>query len=192
MRLVQREMALRDQTRALDRRRTQQGYHEAAQVLAQEQRDLGFSVAALLARVFGPEIQERLRAAGAAMNDAALLLEKPETGGETIAAETEVIELLGSAAKSAGQMSGNSKGMQALAELLSLMEVGNSPGGNPEGAGSNLASRASTGAASQDNREQRQVEKTTGYQNDSFPEEFREALGKFFEAREALMDRPSL
>ena len=192
MRLVQREMALRDQTRALDRRRSQEDYHQAAQVLAQEQRDLGFAVAALLARVFGPEVQMRLRAAGAAMNDAALLLEKPETGGETIAAETEVIELLGSAAKSAAQMNGNSKGMQALAELLTLMEVGNSPGGNPEGAASNLASSVTTGAATQDGREQRRIQKTTGYQNDSFPEEFREALGKFFEAREALMNRPSL
>lgn len=191
MRLVQREMALRDQTRALDRRRTQEDYNEAAQVLAQEQRDLGFAVAALLARVFGPEVQMRLRAAGSAMNDAALLLEKPETGGETIAAETEVIELLGSAAKSASQMSGNSKGMEALAELLTLMEVGNSPGGNPEGAASNLASRATAGAANEDNREQRQIEKTTGYQNDSFPEEFREALGKFFEAREALISSPA-
>ena len=133
----------------------------------------------------------RLRAAGSAMNDAALLLEKPETGGETIAAETEVIELLGSAAKNASQMSGNSKGMQALAELLSLMEVGNSPGGNPEGAASNLASNATTGVTTEDNREHRQIEKTTGYQNDSFPEEFREALGKFFEAREALIGAPA-
>lgn len=191
MRIVQREMALRDQTRALDRRRNQEDYHEAAQVLAQEQRDLGFAVAALLARVFGPEVQMRLRAAGSAMNDAALLLEKPETGGETIAAETEVIELLGSAAKNASQMSGNSKGMQALAELLSLMEVGNSPGGNPEGAASNLASNATTGVTTEDNREHRQIEKTTGYQNDSFPEEFREALGKFFEAREALIGAPA-
>ena len=81
--------------------------------------------------------------------------------------------------------------MQALAELLSLMEVGNSPGGNPEGAASNLASNATTGVTTEDNREHRQIEKTTGYQNDSFPEEFREALGKFFEAREALIGAPA-
>lgn len=188
MRLVQREMALRDQTRALDQRRTANGYVSAAKRLAMVQREMQFEVAQLLARALGPEVQEKLRVAARAMDDAATLLDKPETGGATIAAETEVIEHLGKAAQSAGQMGGQSKAMEALEELLALMELGNSPGGNPQGSASDLASTEARGAMERDGREARSVEGIRGHAPGDLPEEFREALGRFFERREALRE----
>lgn len=191
MRLVQREMTLREQTRALDERKIAQEYPNSAERLAGEQRSIGFSVAGLLARALGPDLQIRLRASVNAINEAAALLDKPETGGETIAAETEVIELLADAAKTSGQMSGNSKAAEALAEVLAMMELGNSPGGNDSGGVSTLASRETNGATSQDDREERRVRQTTGFAAGDFPEEFRDALGHFFEKREQLRQEAS-
>ncbi len=191
MRLVQREMTLRDQTRAADQRRNAPSYATSARKLAEEQRAIGLSVAQLIVRVLGPELQARLRAAAAAINDASELLQRPETGGETIAAETEVIELLANAARSSGQASGNSKTVQALEEMLVQMELGNSPGGNASGGRSALASANAEGATGQDKPEERRIENTRGFAGGDFPEEFREALGYFFEQREELREGES-
>lgn len=192
MRLVQREMALRDQTRAADRLAHEEpAYARAAQQLAADQRAIVHSVAGLLAQLMGPELQLRLRAAAKAMDDAVNLLNIPATGGETIAAETEAIERLAEAAKASGQMGGESKTVQAFAELLAMMEIGNSPGGNASGDSSTLAIAAARGAATQDGREQRTVERSGGQVGGDFPEEFREALGHFFEQREKLRTPPS-
>ena len=186
IRLTQREMTLRQQTRALHRQRETQGYAAAAEKLAAEQRDIGFALARLIPRALGPELQRRLREAARAIDDAAKLLAKPDTGGQTIAAESEVIELLAAAAKTSGQMGGRSQGIQALAELLAAMELGHSPGGNDSGDASALASRHAQGAASQDGRQARAPRKITGLAAGDFPEEFRQVLEHFFEQREKL------
>jgi small-conductance mechanosensitive channel len=191
MRLLQREMTLRDQTRAADALKEDAAHHaQVAAGLAADQRDIAFSVASLLARLMDPNLQQRLRGAAEAMDDAAALLERADTGGETIAAETDAIERLAQAAKASGQMGGQSKTVNALAEVLAMMEVGNSPGGNDSGESSSLASRASEGAMGEDGREARTIGKTSGRVAGDFPEEFREALGHFFEAREALRTAP--
>ena len=188
MRLVQREMSLRDQTRLLDQRQEAIEDHPAqASELATEQWAVGRSVAGILATVFQPAVQQRLRQAAKAIDDAGKLLDQANTGGETIAAQTEVIELLGQAAKSSGQGAGKSAGMEALAEMLEEMQIGNSPGGNPIGGASSLASQAAEGAADCDDVEDRNIDKTSGLADGDLPAEFREVLGAFFEQRELLL-----
>ena len=188
MRLVQREMPLRNETRLLDQRKEVIDDHTSqASALASEQWTVGRSVAGILATVFQPAVQQRLHQAAKAIDDAGKLLDQANTSGETIAAQTEVIELLGQAAKSSGQGAGKSAGMEALADMLEEMQIGNSPGGNPIGGTSSLASQKAKGAADRDDAEDRNIDKTSGLAHDDLPAEFRDALGYFFEQREVLL-----
>ncbi len=189
MRLVQREMTLRDETRTLHAmRETHADYAGAAAKLAFSQWDIGKDVANLLAQAFNPGIQKRLRNAVKGISDAGQLLEKKETGPETIAAETEVIEVLAEAAKNSGEAGGNASSMEALEEMLAEMQIGNRPGGNAMGGASSLVGAAFDGESVTDGREERTVDKTTGNVEGKIPEEFREVLTSFFEQRDALLE----
>jgi hypothetical protein len=124
------------------------------------------------------------------MADARQLLAKPETGGETVGAETEVIELLSStieqSSQSAGQSSSSAQ-MQALMQMLQRMaqrgQPGQRPGGNWTGGGTDNASPSTTGAAGA-GRGQRGVEKTGGHDTSAWPAEFRDALEGYFNSIE--------
>ena len=189
MRLVQREMTLRENTRQLEKaKESRPSYKEDAVQLSQDQLGIGRDVIRLAAKAFHPDIQERLREASRSISDAATLLQKPQTDGETIAAETEAIEWLGKAAESSSQGGGNqSSGVAAMMEMMMEMQISNSPGGNAMGGVSSLASDEARGKSERDDTQSRKVSKASGAVGGDFPEEFREALGHYFERREAWL-----
>jgi hypothetical protein len=104
------------------------------------------------------------------MHEAHGLLERPETGAETIAAETHVIELLMQARRI--RPGGGGGG-------------GNTPGGGGGGE-TDIAALALIGAGEERNRQadDREVRQATGVSGSELPEEFRTGLDAFFQALE--------
>ena len=194
MRIRQQEQDLREQTRILDDTKANNArYAERAEDLARWQAELRKRVEAAPQEVKLPdEIMQKLDklfdAVVAAMADARQLLAKPDTGGETLGAETAVIELL-SATVEQSQSSSKSSGsaqMQALMKMLQQMaqrmgKAGQQPGGNWSGGTTDNASPANPGNAS-DGRGTREVEKTGGHDTSAWPAEFRDALEGYFNA----------
>ena len=105
------------------------------------------------------------------MREAQELLARPETGPETIAAETEAIELLLQARRSSGAGGGGGGG--------------SSPGGGGSG-DTQEAALASIGVDDQTGSmgETRTVNQATGVTGTEFPAEFRSGLDAYFRAHE--------
>jgi hypothetical protein len=125
----------------------------------------------------------------AAMADARQLLAKPETGGETLGAETEVIELLSKSCEqcsSQGQKSGGAQ-MEALMQMMRRMfgmgQGGTTPGGNWSGGTTSDPSGTGNGEASS-GRGGHTVEKAGGQDSSGWPAEFKDALEGYFKALE--------
>jgi hypothetical protein len=195
MRIRQQEQELREQTRALDETKAQNPeYAERAEALAKWQHQLREQIEKAPAEVNLPEaIMEKLDklfdATVAAMADARQLLSKPETGGETLGAETEVIELLSQSTdqcSSQCQQSGGAQ-MEALMQMMRRMfgmgQGGTTPGGNWSGGTTSDPSGTGSGDASS-GRGGRTVEKAGVQDSSGWPAEFRDALEGFFNALE--------
>jgi hypothetical protein len=119
---------------------------------------------------FGKEVR-LLSAVSQVMDEATLILGKPDTASEAIAAETEAIELLLQARRPNPKGGGGG---------------GDSPGG---GNGSQTASQAALaelgpGSAAETKPDQRPVGQSTGKAGKQFPEEFKAGLDAFFNALE--------
>jgi len=198
MRIRQQEQELREQTRLLDEtKEANRQYPERANDLARWQAELRDRVVAAPEEVKLPaEIARRLDrlfdAVVAAMADARQLLAKPDTGGETVGAETEVIELLSATIEQSSQNASSKSGshnaqMQALMQMLQRMaqgsQSGQRPGGNWTGGNTDAASPATSGSAGT-GRGRRDVEKTSGHDTAAWPVEFRDALEGYFNAME--------
>jgi hypothetical protein len=124
------------------------------------------------------------------MDDATDMLLDAETGGETIAAQTEVIEKIFEAAKK--KQGGEGQGAQGMMEMMKRMmgegaegdekKPGKKPGDKP-GDGrkgdSDSANTANNGAANGQKAEERRVPKASGLTDQSFPEEYRKALDAY-------------
>ncbi|MDX1565187.1 MAG: hypothetical protein R3236_07265, partial [Phycisphaeraceae bacterium] len=105
MRLLDGEIELRDETRELEQSReavAAQLYDRRAKLLSETQKQLQKKTSEVIRKIeelpngasdFEKEIQ-LLNLAGSVMGEAKLILGRPETGPEAIAAETEVIEML--------------------------------------------------------------------------------------------------
>jgi hypothetical protein len=112
-----------------------------------------------------------LSAVSHVLDEATLILEKPETGGEAIAAETEAIELLLQARRpnpkggGGGGDSAGGGGSAASASHAALTELG-------------------PGSAAETKAEVRPVGQATGKAGKQFPEEFKAGLDAFFNALE--------
>jgi hypothetical protein len=121
-------------------------------------------------RRFAKEVR-LLSAVSQVMDESTLILGKPETGGEAIAAETEAIELLLQARRP------NPKG-------------GGGGGDNPGGGGraasaANAAlSELGPGSAAETKADVRPVGQSTGKAGKQFPEEYKAGLDAFFNALE--------
>ncbi|HUF61624.1 MAG TPA: hypothetical protein VMN36_06080 [Verrucomicrobiales bacterium] len=186
MRIVQKEMDIRNQTRSLDA--TREGnpeYTTRSRALAGEQMLVGKDIHDLMEAYPIPMLHQILGQADRAVADATGLLNRPDTGGETVAAETEVIEILANASQSCCG-AGASAGMMAMMQMMMGMSVGQSPGGNPGGGLSDRANDDVAGDAEGGRAEDRSVQKASGRSLSEFPAEFREALGKYFEAVEQI------
>ena len=124
------------------------------------------------------------------MDDATDMLLDAETGGETIAAQTEVIEKIFEAAKK--KQGGEGQGAQGMMEMMKRMmgegaegdekKPGKKPGDKPgdgQKGDSDSANTANNGAANGQKAEERRVPKASGLNDQSFPEEYRKALDAY-------------
>ncbi len=183
MKILEREIGLREETRALEQVRSilqAEDFAEQAQPLADTQLELQERVAVVTRKIrelpdgeaaFGREIA-LLSRVEQVMQEAAVLLATPETGPETIAAETEAIELL-LQAKRINPKGGGGSG-------------GSSPGGGGSG-DTDEAALALVGAGSERNArpQTRDVEMSTGTTGRELPVEFRSGLDAYFSNLEA-------
>ncbi len=154
-------------------------YGKLAQGLAAKQFDNGKNVQGAIDDIRAlPKGDEKfpkelmlLTAVTNAMADADRLLEKPETGDPTIAAETEAIELLLQAKRQKPNGGGGG---------------GSTPGGGGKAASASSAALADIGPGSDVNSQQnaRPVGQSTGHAGREFPEEFRTGLDSYFNALE--------
>jgi len=192
LRIAQQEDALRTQTRATDRLQPGKRQHKArSRRLLDKQLGLLADVNVMTADAWSPLLYDLLEEVAHAMDDAGELLERPQTDGETIAAETEVIELLTRACGSC-QSQCNSAAAGMLAQMMAQLvkSQGKKPGqGSVAGGESKFAGNAQIDGqpAAGSVGESRSVEKTSGRIDPAtIPEEFREAVEQYFRAMEEL------
>ena len=169
-------------------------HKETASKLAVQQDELQADTSDLILGETNEEVVELLKKCRHAMNDAVDLLEVYNTGGQTLAAQSDVIELIyqpkpgGRAlmdmlrqllgmdhdAQSAEQQEGDEKGQEG-----SQKGSGNNSGRGTNGK-SNMASSQDKGVSNPDTAvETRSVPKSTGMSADDMPSEFRKALDAY-------------
>lgn len=182
-------------------------HKETASKLAVQQDELQADTSDLILGETNEEVVELLKKCRHAMNDAVDLLEVYNTGGQTLAAQSDVIELIYQAAKAKmtgadGQPKPGGRAlMDMLRQLLGMdhdaqsaeqQEGGDEKGqegsqkgsGNNSGRGtngkSNMASSQDKGVSNPDTAvETRSVPKSTGMSADDMPSEFRKALDAY-------------
>lgn len=164
-----------------------------AETTAEHQDELSADVQQLIIEQTAPEVIQLLKEAEGIMNETTDRLLARETGGETIAAQTEIIEKIEQAAR---QKSGGGGGMMGMLERMTgkageeTKEGGNGKDGDQAGKGRGGASDAGSpgdpvkggGAA-----EERRVPKAAGTAGTAMPEEFRHALDSYNRGAEKLV-----
>ncbi|MGB0992968.1 MAG: hypothetical protein ACPG32_10930 [Akkermansiaceae bacterium] len=173
---------------------------KGAAKLADEQDSLSADVQDLIHEQTNPKVIELLKEVENIMADAIDQLENKDTGGGTIATETEVIEKIFEAAKQKQQQSGQ-KGQQQMNPMLEMMkqmmqggedkgeqegeQPGEKPGkkpGDKPGKGGGSGGSANGKAESPDNTDPnsvRRVPKSSGNTSGSLPREFQKAMDAY-------------
>ncbi len=183
MKILNKEIALREETRAVQQARAQlskEDLKKKSYSLSDAQEILADRTAGVIEKIIDlPEGQQKfqkeirmLTEANQAMDDATRILEQQETGAPAIAAETEAIEKLLQAKRSKG--GGGSGGGGG---------GGSSGGGN----GGNISSLATLGEGdeSQAKIEKRDTVQATGKAGTEHPAEFKRGLDRYFELLES-------
>ncbi len=173
-------------------------HKEGAAKVAQDQDELAADVQQLVIEQTLPNVIQFFTEAKNIMNEATDLLDGADTGGATMAAQTEVIEKIHAAAKAKQQQSGDSKAGGAMLDMMERMMgkgegeksgkgegeksgKGDKPGGK-SGQGQNglsdAANDTSAGAAN-GRSETRRVPKAAGNATLEIPEEFRKAFDAY-------------
>lgn len=171
--------------------------------LSNEQDELSADVQQLIIEQTAPPVIDLLREVEYAMAEASEKLYGHDTGGETIAAETEVIEKIYEAAKKRQQQSqgqqGEKKPSSAMLEMMERM-MGKEPGqGQPQPGkkpsdkgGEGVEGESDTANSSQSNGavegpgETRTVPKGAGDAGKFLPKEFNDALKGYNRGTEKL------
>ncbi len=182
MKILEKEIALREETRALQQAKPQikkEEFEKRVKSLQKTQSKLAGRTEDVIIDIkdlpdgeqqFAKEIQQLTRASEA-MWDAEEILGNKDSGPKAIAAETEAIEWLLRAKRSKGGGGGG----------------GSSPGeGNRTGKDTGVAALALMGESQEKNANtvEREVTQATGQTGDELPAEFRAGLDKYFEAIE--------
>jgi hypothetical protein len=169
-------------------------HQEGSVVIADEQDELKADVQQLIIEQTIPKVIELLSEVEDIMNEATDLLAEAETGGETIAAQTEIIEKIHAAAKERQGQSGAGQSGGAMMDMMERMmgkepgEKGEQPGGKGEKPGEqggegqtglSDAANEATGGAAAGSSEERRVPKAAGTAGREIPEEFRRALDAY-------------
>ncbi|XZE21601.1 hypothetical protein SH449x_001504 [Pirellulaceae bacterium SH449] len=178
MQILEGEMNLRERTRVTEQAKaaaSQTEYGERVKELATTQFELKERIDAVKEKIaalpdateeFSKEL-ELMEAAGLVMLDAALILNRPETGSPAIAAETEVIELL-------------------LQTKRTDPSSGGGGGGDPGAGGGGTTDEAAIamigpGVNQNERRQDHGVSQETGVSTNGLPEEFRFGLDEYFQ-----------
>ncbi len=182
MRILEKEIALREETRGLEQARVAMElpeYTERAMALSDTQEELAGRVAEVLQRIrderdgemrFPKEIALLTRVEEV-MREASVLLGRPDTGPEPIAAETEAIELLLQTKRINPGSSGGGGG--------------SSPGGGGGGTTDQSAlALIGRGDERQAHNRDRDVRQATGVTGSELPAEFRAGLDAYFRSLE--------
>lgn len=164
-------------------------HRDGSTKLADEQDELSADVQQLVVEQTNPKVIELLAKVEDIMDEATDRLAEPDTGGETIAAQTEIIELIHAAAKEK-QSQGSGKSGSAMMDMMERM-MGEKPDGEPKpgnkpgdqgGGGVTGDSDSANDTISGEGGgtgEIRRVPKATGSANAEIPAEFRKAFDAY-------------
>ena len=163
--------------------------------LADEQDELSADVQQLVMEQTVRQVIELLSEVEGIMDETTDYLAELETGGVTLAAQTEIIEKIHQAAKAKQQQSGSGEASGAMMEMMEMMmgkQPGSAPGEGKEGRGEGAgekggegqtgesdAENSGIGGALGENGEERRVPKASGRAGKGLPEEFQEALDAY-------------
>jgi hypothetical protein len=180
MRARSREEALRENTRLLDRE-PGPNYRSKAQRLAELQGEIRRETRHLESKVSNVKLKRLIQKVSGEMMNVTLLLRRPQTDADTIAIETEIIELLsGAISKSSGSCGAMGQMMmQAMG-----MSAGSGGPGSQAGGMTDERNIAATGSAVGDPNGARDVDKASGVVPSELPVEFKRKLEAYFEALE--------
>ncbi len=181
-------------------------HREGSAKVADEQDELSADVQQLVIEQASPKVIELLGEVENIMDEATDLLTESDTGGKTIAAQTEIIEKIHAAAKEK-QSQGKSGGKPGSA-MMDMMErmMGKKPGegegkgkgkGEGKGEGGEEGGKGQTGLSDTANEatggigsgtsEIRRVPKAAGSANLALPEEFRKAFDAYNRGAEKMV-----
>ncbi len=165
---------------------------EGAEKLADEQDELSADVQQLILEQTAPQVIELLKKVDDIMGETTDYLAEYDTGGEPIAAQTEIIEKIHEAAKARQQQQGGSKEGGAMMDMMERMmgkkegegqgkKPGDKPGdtGGQGKTGDSDAANEADGGASGGNAGERKVPKAGGTAGKSLPSEFQQALDAY-------------
>jgi hypothetical protein len=178
---------------------------EGAAKLAERQDELAADVQQLIIEQTHPKVIELLEGVEDAMDEATELLLESNTGGATIAAETDVIEKIFEAAKERQKQQGQGEGQpdQGAGAMLEMMQEmmgkgkpsaqpGEQPGqgegeqGGEGQTGDSDSANSANGGQAGGKQEARRVPKASGTAGQSLPAEFQQALDAYNRAAEKL------
>lgn len=167
-------------------------HREGAEKVAEEQDELSADVQQLTIEETVPQVIELLEEVEKIMDEATDWLMEPDTGGRTLAAQTEIIEKIHAAAKERQKQNGSGQAGGAMMDMMERM-MGKEPGqqgqkpGEPGGEQGGTANKSGesdtpnediTGDANE-KMEKRKVPKAGGTAGKALPEEFRKALDAY-------------
>jgi len=177
-------------------------HSKGAEKLADDQDELSADVQQLVIEQTDPNVIELLSEVEAIMDETTDALADRDTGGKTIAAQTEIIEKIHQAAK-AKQQSAQGKGQgqgEAGSAMMDMMErmMGKKPGEGKDGKGKAGESAGNGNGGDSDTmneskdmpaggtRTERKVPKAAGKAGRGLPSEFQSALDAYNRGLEGL------
>lgn len=169
-------------------------HRDGATKLADEQDELSADVQQLVIEQTVPQVIELLGQVEGIMDEATDKLAEADTGGETMAAQTEIIEKIHAAAKERQNQGGGGKSGGAMMDMMERM-MGKTPGGDPkqggkggkpkdDGGGGGVTGESGTGNEAAGGQaggksEARRVPKATGSAGLEIPSEFKKAFDAY-------------
>lgn len=181
LQLRQQEDSLRDRTDAIEQQKSSNAnYGDDASAAATRQDEILQSLGELQEDAEFPVPGQDLGRIAKAMQDAKTLLNTPQTGAPTIAAETDAINLLDAAILGLGKKSGN--GMSGLVGMMGL--GGSSAGGSTAGGDTNRSNTTVPGSREGAMAEARRILHASGGADSQVPAEFRDAIESYQRAIE--------
>ena len=166
-------------------------HRDGSAKVADQQDELSADVQQLTIEQTVPQVIELLDQVKQIMDEATDKLAEFDTGGATLAAETEVIEKIHAAAKEKQKQQGSGQSGSAMMDMMERM-MGKDPDGEGKGKGdkpSDKGGQGMTGLSDEANgatdgqaggkSEARRVPKAGGSAGHALPEEFRKALDAY-------------